>query len=101
MRSAEPNEQTNFPFAFPEKSVDMVATKDEAKPEDRIKTDRREKTRNFWLERIPAPGENRTTHGYFRAVPELGKHPRGFVASLFRVFRFSALDVHSHVEILT
>lgn len=36
------------------------------------------------------------------AVPELGKHPRGFVtASLFRVFRFSALDVHSHVEILT
>ena len=36
------------------------------------------------------------------AVPELGKHPRGFVtASLFRVFRFSALDVHSHVDILT
>jgi len=37
------------------------------------------------------------------AVPNSeNTHPRGFVtASLFRVFRFFALDVHSHVDILT
>lgn len=59
-----------------------------------------QKTRNFWPERIRAPGENRTPRGYFRR-PGTRKTPPGFVtASLFRVFRFSALDVHSHVEIL-
>ena len=86
-----------FHSLFQKKVSTSVATKDEANG-PKIGG----KKRGIFGERIPAPGENRTAQLTDIFEPrELGKHPRGFVASLFRVFRFSALDVHSHVEILT